>query len=270
MYLEKKDVRLYYEVYGQGEPLLLVHGVIVDSELYKEAAKLLAGYYQVILFDRRGNSRSTLKEDKPFSIEDQADDIRDLLDALHIDKAWIAGASAGAAAAQYFLKKYPERVNHLIMYEPALLGYMLETSEEFHQWALGIGKLVEKKKYSNAILSFNQHIGYQDPRSPQKPEEFSQRMMENFEYALTVEIPGLIGYKPDLDDMCRHADKITIAAGEKSGETVYYKTALQLSEKIGKKPLYYPGTHNLPYDLPREFAVCILGTMMLLKKFKDF
>ena len=77
MYLEKEDVSLYYETYGEGEPLILIHGVIVDAQLYQEAARLLSRYYQVILYDRRGNSRSRLKGEKDFSMDDQADDIRD-------------------------------------------------------------------------------------------------------------------------------------------------------------------------------------------------
>lgn len=264
MYLKKKDVSLYYEVYGNGEPLLLIHGVITDSEMYLRAARLMSRYYRVILYDRRGNSRSVCSGEPSFSMEDQVEDIRDLLDTLQVEKAWIVGASAGAAAAWGFLEKYPDRVRHLILFEPALLGYLMDNSVEFREWANRMHELVEKRKYSSAILAFQKHIGYQDPRSPQKSEEFSQRMMENFEYALRTEIPGLLQYRPDLNRMCGYAGRITVAAGEKSEGTVYRKVAEELAELMGKEPFYYPGGHNLPYDLPHEFAVCVLGTLMLL------
>ena len=58
MYLEKEDVSLYYEVQGTGEPLILIHGVIVDADLYSQASSLLARYFRVVTYDRRGNSRS--------------------------------------------------------------------------------------------------------------------------------------------------------------------------------------------------------------------
>ena len=264
MYLEKEDVSLYYETYGEGEPLILIHGVIVDAQLYQEAARLLSRYYQVILYDRRGNSRSRLKGEKDFSMDDQADDIRDLLDALGVGRAWIAGASAGAAVGQYFLQKYPERVRHLIMYEPALMGYFMEHDPEYRAWAEHMKDLVARRKYNNAILNFNSHIGYQDPRSPEKPAEFSMRIMENFEYSLREEIPGLIRYNPDIENMREHAGRITLAAGEKSGDTVYARAAVELAGKIGRRPLFYPGGHNLPWDLPEEFAVCVFGTLKLL------
>ena len=57
MYLEKENVSLYYEVHGEGDPLILIHGVIVDADLYRETAKLLSKYYKVILYDRRGSGK---------------------------------------------------------------------------------------------------------------------------------------------------------------------------------------------------------------------
>ena len=72
MFLEKDDVSLYYEVRGSGEPLILIHGVIVDADLYSKAAELLSRYYQVITYDRRGNSRSVYKGEPHFDMEGQA------------------------------------------------------------------------------------------------------------------------------------------------------------------------------------------------------
>ena len=96
MFIEKDDVSLYYEVRGNGDPLILIHGVIVDANLYASAADLLANYYQVITYDRRGNSRSVFKGEPHFSMEGQAQDILSLMEALGIDKAYIVGQSAGA------------------------------------------------------------------------------------------------------------------------------------------------------------------------------
>ena len=62
MVLDKEDVSLYYEVRGSGEALILIHGVIVDAGLYENAAELLAQHYRVITYDRRGISRSRLKD----------------------------------------------------------------------------------------------------------------------------------------------------------------------------------------------------------------
>ena len=42
MYLQRDYGKLFYEIYGEGEPLLLIHGVIVDAELYEQTAKILS------------------------------------------------------------------------------------------------------------------------------------------------------------------------------------------------------------------------------------
>ena len=115
-----------------------------------------------------------------------------------------------------------------------------------------------------ALLRFSGHIGFQDPRSPQKTEEVSLRELNNVEYAFTEEIPALLEYYPDMDKMRLLADKITIAAGEKSGDTAYVRAAVRLADQIGKKVIFYPGGHNLPYDLPVEYAVCTIGTLAVM------
>ncbi|MDO4621912.1 MAG: alpha/beta hydrolase [Eubacteriales bacterium] len=264
MYLEKEDVSLYYEVTGSGEPLILIHGVIVDSELYKAAAELLGRYYTVITFDRRGNSRSTCKGERHFSMDEQIEDVRDLMDHLQIDSAYIFGASAGAVIGQYFLIRYPERVKHLIMFEPAVLGEMAEEIPEVKQWVDEMMERIGKRKYTTAILKFAQHINSFDSRSPRRTPEISRREMGNHEYALTQEFPGMLQYHPDRAAFESMRDKITISAGEKSEGTVYYHAAVHIANDLGKEPVYYPGYHNLPYDLPMEFAVNLIGTLMLL------
>ena len=264
MYLEKDDVSLYYEVSGEGEALILIHGVIVDADLYREAAKMLSPYYRVIIYDRRGNSRSKCKGASHFRMDDQVTDINDLMDTLQIEEAYIVGVSAGGVIGQYFLQCCPDRVKHLIAYEASMLGLMMD-NEDLRIWAKEMQQLIAKRKFSSAVLRFAKHIGPMDERSPRKSEATSLREMENYAYALTQEFPGIAAYMPDLEIMKALADKITFAAGERSviEHTVYSQATVRLAGKIGKKPVYYPGGHNLPFELPQEFAVCVLGTLLL-------
>lgn len=263
MFLEKEDVSLYYEVMGEGDPLILIHGLVVDSELYKTAAELLAKYYRVVIYDRRGNSRSICKKERVFSMEKQVEDLRDLMDALNIESAYIFGASAGGVVGQSFMLHYPERVRHLIMYEPAVLGEML-VIPEVQEWVEVMLDKIRRRKFSSAILTFAKHINSFDIRSPRRTMEISRREMGNHEYALTQEFIGLMDYHPDRKKFEAMADRITISAGEKSEGTVYYHAAQHIAEDLGKNPIYYPGYHNLPYDLPMEFAVNLAGTLMFV------
>ena len=271
MYLEKEDVSIYYEVRGRGTPLILIHGVIVDADLYTKAAELLARYYQVITYDRRGNSRSTFKTTqktteenapRPFEMEDQVQDLLALMDALHIDDAFIVGQSAGAMIGQYFLQEYPEKVRHLIMYEPAIMGF-LDDMPNVHEWTTQMKELIGKQKFNSALLQFAQKISPSDTRSPRKSIEETYREMGNHQYALTQEFPELVSYHPDIKKTKKHKDRITLAMGEKSDDPVYMNGLARFANALETDILFYPGFHNLPFDLPREFAINVLGTLML-------
>lgn len=262
MFIEKDDVSLYYEVRGNGDPLILIHGVIVDANLYASAADLLANYYQVITYDRRGNSRSVFKGEPHFSMEGQAQDILSLMEALGIDKAYIVGQSAGAIIGQYFLQEYPERVRHLIMYEPALMGFM-DDMPNVHEWTGQMKELIRRRKYNSALLQFAQKISQPDARSPKKTAEESRMEMGNHEYALSQEFPEIVSYCPDIPKTLIHSDKLTVAMGEKSTDPVYMEGMMRFAEALDTEILFYPGFHNLPYDLPREFAINVLGTLLL-------
>lgn len=261
MYLKKGNSKIYYEVYGKGEALLLIHGVVTDSSLFEQAAEILAAVYKVIIYDRRGNSRS--KAEDGFSFDEQADDIRDLMDELGVDSAYIAGVSGGGVIGEYFFEKYPERVKHLIMYEAAMLGHMMRTDEEFREWSAETKALLDAGRINSALLRFAQHLGPVDKRRPERTMEVSVRELGNIEHAFYSEIPAMDSYYPDMEFMRDHAEMITIAAGEKSGDTAYVREARRLADEIGKRVLYYPGGHNLPYDLPNEFAVSVAGTLRL-------
>ncbi len=137
MFLEKEDVSLYYEVRGDGDPLILIHGVMVDAGLFERTAELLSRFYRVVTYDRRGNSRSILRAEQAFSMDDQAADILALMDHLGIGSAYFAGASAGAAVGQHFLSLYPE-IGIILDIDADHLDFFKDLADirrSFHQFA---------------------------------------------------------------------------------------------------------------------------------------
>lgn len=263
MFLEKEDVKLYYEVRGNGEPLLLIHGAVVDAWLYENAAGLLEKHYTVITFDRRGSSRSIAQEDTRYDLDAQASDVKDILDALEIEEVTIVGASAGAVLGHYFLMKYPKRVKKLLMYEPPLVTLTRDDEDSKQAWVDMMKDLIARGKYNKAVYEFALSIGSTDERAPKKPEEVAQREMKNFYHFLEKEYVTFIDYCPDIEKSVAYADKIIVAVGEKSSESPYAKAAKKFAALLGKNVLYYPGYHNLPAELPAEFAVCVMGTLLL-------
>jgi len=108
------DINIYYEVHGEGEPLLLIMGLGADVTGWLFQTSEFSKEYRVIVFDNRGVGR-TDAPDSPYSIEMMADDAAGLLYALGIEKAHIIGLSMGGMIAQELALKYPQRVKSLIL-----------------------------------------------------------------------------------------------------------------------------------------------------------
>jgi 3-oxoadipate enol-lactonase len=110
------DIEMYYEIHGEGEPVVLIAGLNSDHSFYQRAGLIdrLAERYQVIVFDNRGVGQ-TSKPDIPYSIEMMADDTAGLLKALSIEQAHILGISLGGRIAVTLALRHPQLVKSLIL-----------------------------------------------------------------------------------------------------------------------------------------------------------
>src|SRR5215213_3009490 len=93
------DVRCYYELLGDGPPLVLVPGLGGHCRMWDPIAPELARHFSLILIDNRGIGRSAPKR-KPRSLADYSADIAELLDTLQVDRAHVLGLSLGGIIAQ--------------------------------------------------------------------------------------------------------------------------------------------------------------------------
>lgn len=114
-------IDLEYELRGEGEPVLLIHGShICGSFVPLLAEHALTDHYQLIRYHRRGFCESTPPRG-PFTIAQQAGDARALLEHLDIDAAHVVGHSLGGTIALQMAHDFPESVSSLALMEPALL-----------------------------------------------------------------------------------------------------------------------------------------------------
>jgi pimeloyl-ACP methyl ester carboxylesterase len=107
-------INICYEIHGDGEPVLLVHGFGSKKESWIAQTQPLAEYFKVIRFDNRGAGKSD-RPDGPYTMEIFADDINGLLDFLKIEKTHIIGWSLGGMIVQNYILKYPHRINKMVL-----------------------------------------------------------------------------------------------------------------------------------------------------------
>jgi proline-specific peptidase len=114
LFAEINGIKICYEIHGKGEPLILLHGFAMYKEYWIGQINPLSEHLNVITIDNRGCGASD-HPSEPYKIENMADDVKNLMDYLEIDKSHIGGHSLGGMIAQRFAIEYPERLNKLIL-----------------------------------------------------------------------------------------------------------------------------------------------------------
>jgi 3-oxoadipate enol-lactonase len=107
-------INLYYEVHGEGEPLLLIMGLSLNSKSWFRTLPALSEHFKVIIFDNRGTGLSD-KPNSPYSIEQMAEDAKCVMDAAGVDSAHVYGISMGGMIAQKLALMYPSRIRSLVL-----------------------------------------------------------------------------------------------------------------------------------------------------------
>ena len=113
-YVQNGDARIYYEVHGEGEPLVLVHGYPLNSGLFRDNIGPLSEQYQVITPDLRGYGRSETPNDQG-SVATYASDVFAVMDAVGADRAIIGGMSMGGPTVLEMYREAPERFRAMIL-----------------------------------------------------------------------------------------------------------------------------------------------------------
>jgi pimeloyl-ACP methyl ester carboxylesterase len=114
-YAPVNGVRIWYAIYGKGDPVILLHGGLANSNYWGNQIPVLAKEYQVIVMDSRGQGRST-RNDKPYGYDLMATDVIGLMDFLKIKQAAIIGWSDGAIIGLDLAIHYPHRLTKLFAF----------------------------------------------------------------------------------------------------------------------------------------------------------
>lgn len=250
---EVNGAKLYYEVAGEGQPFLLVHAGIANSQMWDGQFDVFARNYKVVRFDMRGYGRSAPVADD----YQRHEDIRALLDYLGIESAILMGCSMGGGACMNFALEYPERADALIMVGSAPIGFSYEEwapspIDEQMEAAFEKGDLERVGELAMQIF-----IDGRGRMSDQVDPVLRKKVYDMYMIALRNE--GLQGRdvpleSPAIGRVGQLSLPVLVISGDLDEEYIVKATGFMKSSIAGAQTVVMPGTAHLPnMEFPVEF-----------------
>ncbi|WP_419488015.1 alpha/beta fold hydrolase [Chryseobacterium bernardetii] len=226
-YLKLKDTDLYYEVYGTGEPLVLLHGNSGSIKDYYQQIPVLSKQYKIIAVDTRGQGKSKDTSKKDFTYKLFADDVKALADELKLDKVNIVGWSDGGNTGLEFALKYPERLNKLVTIGANAFPEGVED------------KLIER--FTSQMKQLNDMAS---------GETFNERRL----LKIMLTEPGI-----SKDDLNKIKSKVLVIAGDRDVIKPDHTEFISKQIPNAEKKIYKDTTHMVPYEQPDQLNTDILS-----------
>lgn len=206
-------VKLYYETYGQGEPLLLLHGNGESINSFRQQIDAFAAHFRVIAVDTRAQGQSVDTLTAPLTYDLFATDMKTLLDSLHLPSAHVVGWSDGGNTGLLLAQHYPTYVQKLVTMganlfptTEAVEAKMLRQSESGRQTLLKQGKTAQARLLT--LVLTEPHLTYADLATIQAPtlvlagekdiikRAHTQAIAAHLPHAQVVILPGVTHYAP--------------------------------------------------------------------------
>ena len=155
-YAPVNGLRMYYEIHGSGEPLILLHGGVVGIVMFGPNVAELAKNRKVIALELQGHGR-TADIDRPLSCEGMADDVAGLMKYLGLEKADVMGYSMGGAVALQTAFRHPESVRKLVVVSAAFKrdGWYPEVLAAMSQMGPGSAEMMKQSPLNQVYPNVN-------------------------------------------------------------------------------------------------------------------
>ena len=125
--------KVHYVEKGDGKPIILIHGFLYHTVMWKKNIDALAEKFKVYAIDLWGWGYSERLKKMEYSFELYGKQVTGFMDALNIKRATLAGQSMGGGISVYVAAHYPERIDRLILIDPAVIPYPMTTIGKIYQ-----------------------------------------------------------------------------------------------------------------------------------------
>ncbi len=151
-------IKLHYEVYGEGHPLIMVHGNGESHKIFEPAIQTLKKYYTVYAIDSRDHGESEKVETLHY--DDMAQDVYEFIQALGLEKPYFYGFSDGGILGLLLASKYPDLFGKMVLSGPSLNPHSTVT-----RWYIIFWLMAKKDKSDKSQLMLREpHITKEDLR----------------------------------------------------------------------------------------------------------
>ncbi len=249
---------LYYEVRGQGQPLLMISGGGGDAGFFSFVADILSDEYKVITYDRRGNSRSTRNEPQNVEVSQQSRDAVAVIKATGEESAFVFGNSGGAVIALDMAKTQPQAVRAAVVHEAPVIR-MLHDADKRMRFFGGLYQTAYRFGSGVGMLRFSLALGIPISTLSKIPKDFSKRADQNHDFFMKHEMLPFTNYKPDIEMIKRNGVKMFMAAGKMTLDKrlFYGQTMPILADALGCEIVIFPGNHLSYFDQPQAWSVVL-------------
>jgi len=263
-YVERDGVKLFYEIFGEGEPtiLLLPTWSIIHSRHWKAQVPYLSRHFRVVTFDGRGNGRSDAPQGgDAYSPLEFAEDAVAVMDATGVEKAVVVSLSAGANWALILAAGRPERVLGAAFIGPATPFGPAHLERARHSFDDVLDSDEEWAKYNchywmrdyRSFLEFFWSKGFTEPHSTKQIEDCVEWGLETTPETLIATVEGLNSVGPPevvrqlLAGLCENVHcPVLVISGDEDAITPH-AWAVELAERTGGALAALEGAGHLPH-----------------------
>ncbi len=261
-FVETDGTRLYYEMMGEGHPLVLIHGGYMDNRMWDDQFVAFAEHYKVVRYDVRGFGKTEL----PHQAYTDRQDLYNLLTFLGIEKTYLLGLSLGGEIAQGFTLEHPEMVDALILVGAPIGGYPHELmfteaqlQEQMRRWAVFGKAIQDRDRVAMVDAVMNDATLVPSPQYPAARQRVYEQLSE-YSFVWVLDPVSQQQLEPPAYERLSEISVPTLIITGAEDERQLHRSADKQEQDIkGSKRATISETHHMPnMEKPEEFNRIVL------------